>query len=112
MVKEYGKKMEIFKTQIPSKASMLMTKKVDMVFIIGIQAIYIKETFLMIFAMAMEKCSGMMEAFIKECGKKDTSVVKEKLYYWSYIFKVKFAVGFESRYGIFEKNILVEDIEK
>jgi hypothetical protein len=78
MEMEYGKEDQAI--LISTKVNMLMTKNVDMVYLLGPVETFIKATISMMWGMAMDKCTGMTKAVIKECGRKESSMVKVKYF--------------------------------
>lgn len=63
MEKEYGEKDQ--EKMIFMKESILMIKNLVMVHLLGLQEMYLRVVILMIFAMDMEKCIGLMALTIK-----------------------------------------------
>ena len=63
---------------ISTRDSILTIKSQDMAFLHGQVETFTKETMEMIVEMAMVKCTGMMEASIRDSGKMEYNMEKEK----------------------------------
>lgn len=69
-------------TVINMKESTLLAKRKDMVFSLGITAIYTKETIIKMFVKAMERCTGLMEVITRGNGR--AAFKKEKVIIFRY----------------------------
>lgn len=86
MVLVHGKKQIII--QIIMKAITKMIRNLVMGFFNGEAEIYTRVIILMIYGMATEKCTGLMDPIIKECGKEGFNMEKARCAYKIAVLKV------------------------
>ena len=78
MEKENGRNSKMYKTVTNMKDSTRMIRKMDMESLIGRVAIFTEETMLMMRERGTVKCTGLMDQFTKENGKKEFNMEWDK----------------------------------
>lgn len=76
MDREYGSAHRVLATNMKDNTKMI--ENLDMVFSLGLLETFIKVIISKTWEMDMERCTGMMEVYIKETGRTEFSMEKDK----------------------------------